>query len=355
MIFFKFILWFILAEAIVIAVHFLIRKHEFKLWEKIVIIVSEFVFSILMAFMPMGGPMALRPLHPFMMALYVATMMDSIACAIILTVNHFSTKKQGFISLTAISCVLGVLFLTFGIVNMQIVTPKYYSYTSSKLQNEYKIAFVSDMHIGGAQTIETSIKAVNKIKDENPDFTFLGGDIVDEYTEKEDMQAVLAAFKDFSTPVYFIYGNHDPYGKFTVEEFEAALIENNIIIVQDEFISLGSDLTFLGREDASSDNRKDVSELANPYPDTYLLVIDHQPMPFEDNCALGVDLQISGHTHAGQLFPLRQMYVVIGNCYGEYHNGDSTLIISSGESGWRCPLRTSYGCHYEIVTISPNA
>lgn len=353
MIFFKFILWFLLSEAIIIGVRFLLRKKEIPLGWQIGITVGEFLVGILMAFMPMAGPMALRPLHPFMMALYVALFMDSFAMAIFLIVNKYGKKQRSWIFLTAISLVLGILFLTFGIVNMEVVTPKYHEYSSTKLNNEYKIAFVCDVHIGSAQEVSTTIKTINKIKAENPDFTLLGGDIVDEYTTKEDMVEALAAFKDFTTPVYFVYGNHDPFGNFTEDDLIATLLENNIVIVKDEFVALSSDLTLLGREDASFKDRKPIDELANPYPNTYVLVVDHQPTKFKDNCTIGIDLQLSGHTHAGQLFPLGIMYEVIADSFGEHKYGESIMYISSGACGWREPLRTDHGCHFEIITLKP--
>ena len=354
MIFFKFILWFLLSEAIIFGIRFLLRNKEIKLGAQIGITIGEFCLSIFMAFMPMAGPMALRPLHPFMMAMYVALFMDSISKAIILIVNKIRNIKTSFIRLTAISCVLGILFLTFGIVNMQIVTPKYHTYSSSKLTNEYKIAFICDVHIGSAQEVSTTIKTITKIKDENPDFTFLGGDIVDEYTKKEDMQNALSAFKDFSSPVYFIFGNHDPFGKFTEDDLINTLQENNIIIVRVEYVALTDDLTLLGREDASDTNRMPIEDLINPYPNAYVLCVDHQPTTFKDNCKASIDLQLSGHVHAGQLFPLLEGYSLIATTYGEYHNGDSIMYVSAGAAGWREPLRTSRGCHYEIVTLKPS-
>ena len=353
MIFFKFILWFLLSEAIIFGIRFLLRKKEIKLGWQIGITIGEFLLSILMAFLPMAGPMAFRPLHPFMMAMYVALMMDSIAKAITLIVNKYGKNQKSWIFLTAISCVLGILFLTFGIVNMQIVTPKYHTYTSEKLNNEYKIAFICDVHIGSAQEVSTTIKTINKIKDENPDFTLLGGDIVDEYTQKDDMIEALSAFKDFTTPVYFIYGNHDPHGNFTEEDLENTLHDNNIIVVRDEFVALTSDLTLLGREDASFENRKAAEDLVNPYPNTYVLVVDHQPTKFKDNQKIGIDLQLSGHVHAGQLFPLLEFYSIIAQTYGEYHNDGAYMYVSAGASGWREPLRTSRGCHFEIITLKP--
>ena len=113
MIFFKFILWFLLSEAIIIGVRFLLRNKEISLGWQIGITVGEFLVSILMAFLPMAGPMAFRPLHPFMMAMYVALMMDSVAMAIYLIVNKYGKSQKGWIFLTAISLILGISGILF--------------------------------------------------------------------------------------------------------------------------------------------------------------------------------------------------------------------------------------------------
>ena len=354
MIYFKFFLWFLLSEAIILLVRFLLRKTKPKLGLDIIFIVVELVVAIGLAFITMAGPKAFRPLQPFMFAMYVAMMMDALAKIVYLIVNIFRKKEKNRTTLSIISCILGVIFLAFGMINMQIVSPKYLTFASNKLINEYKVAFISDMHIGSVQPASTSIKTINKIKEENPDFTFLGGDIVDGYTKIEDMEKVLSAFKDFTTPVYFVYGNHDLENSFANNKFEDCLIRNNIIILKDEFVILGDDLTVLGREDVSIMDRKDVESLMNPNNGSYLVVVDHQTETFKDNCKLGIDLQLSGHTHAGQLFPLRMIYSFAVHAYGIYYNGDAVMNVSAGGSGWRVPLRTEIGCQFEIVTLKPN-
>ena len=121
----------------------------------------------------------------------------------------------------------------------------------------------------------------------------------------------------------------------------------------DEYVPLASDLTLLGRDDLDNKNRKKIEELINPYPSTFLLVIDHQPFDYKNNAKAGMDLQLSGHTHAGQLFPLRMLYSMGVPAYGEYRYNSSILNVSSGASGWCVPFRTEVGCQYEIITLSP--
>ncbi len=355
MIFFVFILWFLLAEAVICGVRFLLRKINIKLWINIVIIALELVLSIAIAYFCIATSVGNWFISPFLVALYVAMFMDVFAQIIFLIARIFIKKGKRFVVLTVLTNILGVAFLTFGMINMQIVKPKYLSYSSSKLTNTYKVAFVSDIHVGSSQTLNTTLKTIRDIKNQNADFTIIGGDLIDEYTTMSEMKATVKAFGDFTKPVYFIRGNHDLLGEVKIADLEAELTAAGVTVVVDEFVSLASDLTLLGREDISNPSRKKIDELTNPYPSSYLLVADHQPFEFEKNCKVGLDLQLSGHTHAGQFFPLKWLYGIVVHSYGEYHYKGATLNVSSGASGWQNPLRTEVGCQYEVITLKPAA
>lgn len=350
---FIFILWFILSELIIQFVRFLLRKINIKICLDILIIIFEIVGSIAVAYIVMAGPIFFRPVQPFLLAFYVALMMDGVAKLIYLIINLFMKKTRNSNVLSTISSLLGIAFLIFGIVNVQTVNAKYLTFESNKLHNEYKVAFISDLHIGSSQPTSVSVDTINKIKSENPDYVFIGGDIVDIYTTKDDMEEVISTFKDFTIPVYFIYGNHDKEIQSGVDVFEDCLIKNNINILHDGYTKLSNDLTLLTRNDLSLGERQNIDELENPYPGTYVLAVDHQPFSFKDNCKAGVDLQLSGHTHAGQLFPLNAIYSFAVKSYGTFYEGDSIINVSSGASGWRVPLRTDIGCEYKIITLKP--
>ena len=208
-------------------------------------------------------------------------------------------------------------------------------------------------------------KTLAEVRALRPEATILGGDIVDDYTTKEEMEATFRLFGAFDTPVYYLYGNHDRQGhaeyaggkKFSREELEAAMTANGVIILRDEYVELAPDLLLLGREDISEGNgRADIASLPNPAPEKYLIVADHQPVEFKENLAAGTDLQLSGHTHAGQLFPLGALYDVIGYNYGDYFaESGAVMNVSAGACGWRAPFRTERHCHYEVIRLIPDA
>ncbi len=356
-----FVLWFLAAEAVLTAVQLPFYRKKPKKAAHILLIAGKALLGILFAVIALAGPVQLRIVQPLMMALYVALLTDAAADALYGIYCAVRKKERSFGIAKAVSLLCGVAFLVFGIVNMQTVKPNYHVYTSDKLQTAHTFVFLADLHVGSAQSAAVNEKTVKDIGALHPDFIVLGGDIVDDYTAKEEMETVFRLFGELETPVYYIFGNHDRQGhaqyaggrKFTPEELEQTLAECGITVLKDEFVQIAPDLVLLGREDLSEESRADAAALTNPVPEAYLIVADHQPGEFRENLAVGTDLQVSGHTHAGQLFPLQAMYRLIGYCSGDYTEGGATLNVSSGACGWRMPIRTDSRCNYEVITLEP--
>ena len=253
------ILCFVGAEALLTAAQVLLRKKNLKLRFRIALIVGKLLFAIVCAFLVLAGPVQLRAVQPFLFALYAALFADAVSDAVCTAIAAVKKKDRKFAPVKAASLVCGVLFFVFGVVNMQTVKPKYHEYTSDKLTSEHKIVFIADLHVGSAQPFSVTEKTIAAVRAIRPDATILGGDIVDEYTTKDEMEATMRLFAEFETPVYYVYGNHDRQGhaeyaggrKFTPEELEAAMTANGIVILKDEFAELAPDLLLLGREDVS--------------------------------------------------------------------------------------------------------
>lgn len=87
-------------------------------------------------------------------------------------------------------------------------------------------------------------------------------------------------------------------------------------------------------------------------------MLDHQPLDLAENAALGYDLQLSGHTHGGQIWPvgpvcsLAARLASVEYCnYGMKQIGDFQVIVSSGIAGWGYPIKTGAKAEYVIVDI----
>ena len=357
-------LLFVCVEAVLTTAQFFLRKKDVKKGVRAALIAAKAVIAAACAALVMGGPVFFRPVQPLMVAIYAVLFTD--AAAEILYSIYLAVRKHGrkFVAVKALSLVFGVLFFVYGTVNMQIVRPNEHVYASPKLTGTHKIVFAADMHVGSAQPFAVTEKMIDAIRQEKPDAVILGGDITDDYTEKEEMEETYRLFGSIGAPVYFIFGNHEvvqheKYMKNGLHYTEAELLEamkkNGIIVLADEYADLAPDLLLLGREDAAvPELRREIAELRNPAPEKFLLVTDHQPTRAKDNLTAGTDLQLSGHTHAGQLFPNGLFMSLISYTRGDYDlGGGKTLLVSSGTCGWRVPFRTEAHCCYEVITLQP--
>lgn len=298
-------------------------------------------------------------------ALYAALLGD--AASDILTIPFVARRKEKkYIKLHMIvSAVCALLIVVFGTINMETVLPEPLDRQSDKLHNTYKAVFLADMHVGSSQSMATTERTIRKAFAENPDFILLGGDITDELSTKEEMEKTYEIFGESKVPVYFIYGNHDRQpGSFRVggrtysdEDLKAALDKHGIHVLEDEWVELGDDLILMGRDDVSTGvDREDLSKIPARPEGKYVLLLDHSPYETKDTEASGADLQLSGHTHAGQLFPLQILYDCLGyDAYGSYYHGDTETYVNPGTSGWYYPLRTEVGCRYNVITLEPKA
>ncbi len=307
-----------------------------------------------------------------MVALHLASFFI-LADAVNFLVRRFSRKPHpkwqhlygsGVLPLLLFACVM-----LYGSINMnQVAQTDYIITTQKSIRAEgYRVAFLSDTHYGTIQNKDVLQKHISQINAQKPDIVVLGGDIVEEGTSLEDMQEAFCHLARLDAPmgIYFIYGNHDRQADshsrtYTDEELIAAIEDNGIIILEDDTLLLGGDLLLIGRADAAWDQqttRKEISELIQPGQEAlFLLTLDHQPLEAEENAAAGVDLMLSGHTHAGQLFPVGYLTQWTGGMnYGLYQTGSCQSIVSSGFAGWGYGIRTQAHCEYVMIDIVPSA
>jgi uncharacterized protein len=364
-----FVLWaflFILAEVILFVVKIpLSKKHSKVLFAvffvlKLILVPGLALFAV--ALDSWFGWHFVLPLT----ALHISFAGDLIADLVALVIflirrKYFNLKFAAFLSF-----VFSAGIFIYGTVNMQVVKPDYHTYSSEKIKTEHKFVFLADLHVGSSQSFKSLVKATEKIKENNPDFIVLVGDVVDEFTKKDEMQKTFELFGSLDIPVYYVYGNHDRQETskfiknfhFTNKELSDTIESNGIKILRDEFTTISDDLVLLGREDASAgENRAVATELKNPKPEAYFINADHQPYQTQDIIDTNADLQISGHTHAGQLAPLNFIYMKILKLrsFGDFDLGNTHIYVTPGESGWKVPFRTDKYCAFEVVTLVPQA
>ena len=354
------ILAMVLSFAVVFLLRFFLRKKSFPLALRILAPFGEIVLALILAYLTMVSlPSGPHVIFIILMGAYVIFLVDGFVGAVFILVEAIAKKKARFFLLPTLSFALTLSFASYGIVNMEVVTAETVECTSEKIHRPYSFAFLTDLHVGKAQPFHVTAKTIQDAGKAGIDFMVIGGDLVDAYTSKEEMANTFALFGALDVPVYYVHGNHEITdlrpSSFTLEEMVLTAKENGVHVLEDEFVPLGEDLLLLGRMDMASDKRKAYQDLVNPNPASFLLTIDHQPTDFALAAEYGADLQLSGHTHDGQLLPLGWIYHLVTYPYGDYWRGNSRMFVSPGASGWATPLRTQGHCHYEIVHLTPKA
>lgn len=251
------------------------------------------------------------------------------------------------IALTVLVMIIGhIQFLNPKTVKLEVQTDN-----TSKGKN-IKIVAVSDLHLGVSIDKKMLRKYVSMIQSEQPDLVLLGGDVID-----RSVQAVIDAnmheeLRQIQAPlgVYAVLGNHEYYGeglKKVIPFFDKA----NITLLRDSAVVVNEDIYLIGRDDATHHRRKSLSDLIQNIDDSFVrILLDHQPHHLSEAQENQIDLQFSGHTHRGQIFPgniLVNKLFEIG--YGYRKIGQTHFYISSGLGIWGPQYRI--GTQSEMVVI----
>jgi predicted MPP superfamily phosphohydrolase len=219
-----------------------------------------------------------------------------------------------------------------------------------------RVALVSDIHLGqvyGRKALARIVKTINK---HHPDMVVLVGDIFDGNLEPVIKNDMGAEFTRLQAPygAYFANGNHERYGGERGQIAVDYLVSHGIKPLLDTVVLIDSSFYLAGRIDRSSRTRKPVSELLQDIDSRLpVILLDHQPYNLEEAEQAGVDLQLSGHTHHGQLFPLNY---ITGKIYeqdwGFLQKGTTKYYISCGAGTWGPPVRTTGYPEVVIVEVA---
>lgn len=210
-----------------------------------------------------------------------------------------------------------------------------------------KIAVISDLHLGSVVRLSRLERIVKRINDLEPDLIFLVGDMIDEAISPAQTKKAAAYFLKLKAHlgVYACPGNHETYNRR--EKCLEEITEGYIRVLADEKIVLNQGLIIIGRRDRAiesrGEKRKRIDEiLGNDESQGLLILLDHEPINLEEAEKAGIDLQLSGHTHAGQLFPLNLINRRLYEQYWGYHRrGQTHYYVSCGVGTWGPPLQTA--------------
>ncbi len=214
------------------------------------------------------------------------------------------------------------------------------------------VVMVADVHMGIMVRENGLNKMVNSINKLKPDIVFFCGDMVDESTPTSLEVYFSKEFKNIKSKygVYSITGNHEYAGN--VSETIDYMKKAGVKVLQDEAVKVNDSFYVVGRNDAASGKKvKLLSEILKNVDKSFPIIeLNHRPVALDEAEKNGVDLQLSGHTHEGQIFPFNLVTkAVFKDDYGYLKEGNFNLIVTSGYGTWGPPIRI--GTKGEIVDI----
>jgi uncharacterized protein len=292
----------------------------------------------------------------------------------VLDLIKFIIKRTGFRSLKVfqlenINLYVGIavfsliaLILIYGTYqarNIKIVKYNVDLQKSSINMNKLHVVFLSDIHLGNIVTNSQLEKIINKINGLKPDIVLLGGDLIDDFIEPYKKQGMANTFRKINSKygVYTVLGNHDGMRE-NIEDVISSFEDGGINVIRDDYTKIADSFYVIGRIDGSMERknskRKPLDAILDGADKTLpLILLDHSPSKLSEAEKQGIDLQLSGHTHRGQLFPAGLITKRIFEVdWGYLRKGNLQIIVSSGAATWGPPIRT--GSSSEIVDIYIN-
>lgn len=274
--------------------------------------------------------------------------------------NFISNNYELVKKITGLSVILIVsLLVFFGNLNkrnikikeLEIDLPK----GKSKI-SELNVVMASDIHLSPIDGELLLTRIIDKINSQNPDIVLLAGDIVDDKAEILEQRGIGESFKRLKPKygVYSINGNHEFING--VEPSVRYAAQFGIKFLRDSYELIDSSFYVIGREDNSmiqftGKQRKSLSEIVKDLDPNYAkILLDHTPFKLEQAEQNGIDLQLSGHTHHGQIWPANIITNMIYELsWGYLKKGKTHYYVTSGAGTWGPPVRT--GSSSEIVKI----
>lgn len=242
--------------------------------------------------------------------------------------NTLLFSRGSVISIGSVVVACAVATCLYGIFNARNIKVNEYSVTVNKScgsDKHLKAVLVADLHMGYAIGVDHITNMVEKINQQDADILIIAGDIFDNsYDGMDDPEGIKAQLKSIKSKygVYAVYGNHDIDEKILMgftfdwggkqlhsEKMTNFMKECNIKLINDESVLINDEFYLVGRRDTDKPGTEDgtraeISELTKDLDKTKpIFVLSHEPDELQKTADAGADIDFSGHTHDGQLFP----------------------------------------------------
>ncbi len=224
----------------------------------------------------------------------------------------------------------------------------------------FRIVQLSDLHLGPLLGRDFAQRVVEQTNAVEPDLIVITGDLVDGSVANDGPEAAPLRGLRAQHGSYFVTGNHDHFSN--ADDWVAELGRLGIRALRNDMAVIGEDeacFALAGVEDRQArmvvgGAGEDLPRaLRDHQPDRPVILLAHQPLIFREAAEQGVDLQLSGHTHGGQLAPFQILVRLVYSRYvaGLYRRGDSQIYVSRGTGFWGPPIRLLAPAEITLLTI----
>ncbi|MFI8999661.1 metallophosphoesterase [Streptomyces sp. NPDC053541] len=219
----------------------------------------------------------------------------------------------------------------------------------------YRIAVVSDIHLGPILGRAHTQRIVDTINATQPDLVAVVGDLVDGSVADLGPAAEPLAGLRSRDGAFFVTGNHEYFSG--ADAWVDHVRELGLRPLRNARVEIGAGFDLAGVDDVAGEREGQGPDFARALGDRdrarTAVLLAHQPIVIDDAVRHGVDLQLSGHTHGGQLWP--------GNLVAELANptvagleryGDTQLYVSRGAGAWGPPVRVGAPSDITVVELA---
>jgi len=249
---------------------------------------------------------------------------------------------------------LTVVVLTAGYYRFTHPVAQSYNINMEDARRDLKMVVVSDLHLGVSIDKKRLQQYVALINAQQPDLILIAGDVVDNNALPIEVEKMYEELNCLHAPlgVYMCLGNHEYLSG--IESSLAFLQKTNITLLRDSLAVIPEVCRIVGRDDLQGNpHRKSLADLLAS-SDTSLpaIVIDHEPVHLEEAADAGVALQVSGHTHRGQLFPMNLLVKsMFEDSYGYLQKNNTHFIVTSGLGLWGPPFRIGTQSEFVVINV----
>lgn len=250
---------------------------------------------------------------------------------------------------------LAIVIGFYGIANADDVQVTHLKIKLNNLPDTWKgrtAVWIGDLHLGQIRDQKFAQLVVKKVNSLHPDIVFVGGDLFDGMAADNDQLVAPFAKLDPSLGTFFITGNHEEFDGN--EKYPATVERVNMQVLDNEKKEIDG-LQLIGvdyRDTTDESSYQKILANLSLQKDQPSVLLKHSPSYAADSAAAGIDLQLSGHTHDGQVIPVMYLGNLIYSSYefGLHQLGNMLIYTSSGTGTWGPPFRI--GTTSEIVQIT---